>query len=189
MDVNLCGRANEDSTDTSTSTSGCETVSTTTTDSNPSSPSSPSSSSSGGETSEGVKSTVSFSGDSGDKKSLSFSKDVGLTELVVNLRDAVDTAMITVQKLNEKPSEISEPSNPVYDYIKIVVTDSVIYLPKAEEQLAILDRIDEANHGLAKKVKVIDFSAARMMAAGIALDLYKHDHKYRVSIDTLREAA
>ncbi len=64
-----------------------------------------------------------MTGDSGDTKKFSFSKDVGLTGMDIKLRDGVSSAMINVKKLDSKPSDVSELDDFVYDYIQIDTTD------------------------------------------------------------------
>jgi hypothetical protein len=71
---------------------------------------------------------------------------------------------------------------------RIVVLDSVIYNPPIPEQLSIMDRTDKNHRGISNKVKVLNFSAARMVAAGIALDLYNKDVAYKENIDSLKAA-
>jgi len=71
---------------------------------------------------------------------------------------------------------------------KIIVSDSVPYNPDVETQLNVWEKTNPKLKGLAEKITILPFSA-KMMAAGIALDIYNHDQQYKEKIDCLRNAS
>lgn len=58
-------------------------------------------------------------GEAGEIKTLSFSKNVGVTDIIVTLQNSVNQISVTVEKLSVKPAEISIPTGQVYYYLKI----------------------------------------------------------------------
>ncbi len=71
---------------------------------------------------------------------------------------------------------------------QIIVSDSVPYFPGILEQLAVLEKEIPALQGISQKLTILPFSAEQT-AAGIALDVYLKDERYRGYIDSLKKAA
>ncbi|MEK6937768.1 MAG: hypothetical protein AABX04_01860 [Nanoarchaeota archaeon] len=71
---------------------------------------------------------------------------------------------------------------------RFVVSDSVPYFPPLLEQLKEYEEDVPGLKGIHSKFRVLEFSADQI-AAGIALDFYRKDERYKAHIDSLRTAA
>jgi len=64
------------------------------------------------------KATISFDVNAGDTKTFSISKDVGISGLELDFKNAVSGAQVTVEKLDDKPSSVPAIEN-TYAYVSI----------------------------------------------------------------------
>lgn len=71
----------------------------------------------GGDNAEMV--TLVSGGKAGETKTLSFTKDVGATEIGITLKNEVSKISLTVEKLTDKPSDIALPFGKIHSYLKI----------------------------------------------------------------------
>jgi hypothetical protein len=71
------------------------------------------------------------------------------------------------------------------DLDSILVSDSVPYFPEVMAQLAVLEEEIPELRGISQKLTILPFSAEQT-AAGIALDVYLKDSRYRAYVDSLR---
>jgi PGF-pre-PGF domain-containing protein len=73
--------------------------------------------SNGGSVSETV--SIATGGGAGETKTLSFSKDVAVTELGITLQNKVSSITLSVEKLTAKPADTTIPTGTAYHYLKI----------------------------------------------------------------------
>lgn len=69
---------------------------------------------------------------------------------------------------------------------RIIVSDSVTYYPDIMTQLKEYEPSSPKLKGISEKITVLPFTA-QMIAAGIALDVYRQDPSYKEKIDGLRK--
>jgi PGF-pre-PGF domain-containing protein len=58
-------------------------------------------------------------GEAGETKKLTFSKDIGVTEVQLTLQNTVSKISVTVDKLSSKPAETTMPAGSVHSYLRI----------------------------------------------------------------------
>jgi len=70
---------------------------------------------------QGITETLVLStgAEAGETKTLTFSKDVAVTELAITFQNSIKQATITIQKLASKPAETTVPTGTLHSYLKI----------------------------------------------------------------------
>lgn len=63
--------------------------------------------------------TLATGGKAGETKTLAFNNDVGITEVGITLKNEVSKISLTVEKLSEKPTNVTTPLGKVHSYLKI----------------------------------------------------------------------